>query len=73
MDKKISTISTEVEVFRFLDLIAGMEDAPLEAVLKLFGGRIKIIDILIHYFVMEPEKLNDTKTYDTFIQILINV
>ena len=73
MEKKISKISAEVEVNEFLLLLAGMEDAPVEAVLKLFGGRIKIIDILIHYFIIEPEKLNDTNIYDTFKQILFNV
>ena len=70
MSEKNKKISAEVEVNEFLLLLAGMEDAPVEAVLKLFGGRIKIIDILIHYFVMEPEKLNDNNTYDTFKQIL---
>ena len=72
-NEKISTISTEVEVNDFLSLLAGMEDAPVEAVLKLFGGRIKIIGILIHYFIKNPENLNDRNTYDTFKQILFSV
>lgn len=69
---QVVKIETEVTVFKFLDKVVGLDDGPLTMVLDLFGGRTKIIDVLVEYFLGEPDNLKDKQQKETFKQILFS-
>lgn len=56
----------------FLDIILNMDADPMKQVLKLFGGRHKVINLLSIYFEANPEYTTNDQYGDLFKYILFD-
>ena len=66
----LTKLIAQWEPKEFLDIILGLDVEPLKQVLKLFGGRNRVIHILSIYFKSNPEYLDNEQYRDLFQSIL---
>ncbi len=71
MENKIENLMATITPYEFIDKMCGItEPVILNDIMDLFGGRDKVMCILINYFKENIEHLNTGEVYELFTQIL---